>query len=87
MTATFELGGSYELTVSDRTLSGPDACAASGGKGYVGLQVVHFLGRGMPRMIGEREAPGKTVMQVFIPASQMRAVASALLSAATEARG
>ena len=77
MTTKFDVGG-YELEINDSgRLSSPDVmCASSDGR--IGLQLMHHP-------LDERQ-PSQCVMQAFVKPSQARAIASALLSAATEAR-
>lgn len=81
MNAKFNLGG-YELEItSNGYLMHPDPGAgAAGSPGCVGLQVVDFP-------LGPNGAePTRLLMQAFVKPSQARAIASAILSAATEAK-
>jgi hypothetical protein len=80
MNAKFDVDG-YEFEIAQGApLTEVDPAACSGGHqtGRVGLQVIaHPLDR--------REA-SQSVMRVYVKPSQARAIASALLSAATEVR-
>lgn len=72
MRATFELDSCYELQISE------DIPRASGDSGSVGVQVTHTpLG----------ESTSELVFALNLKPSHARAIASALLAAATEARG
>lgn len=81
MHAKFNLGG-YELEItSNGYLTHPDKNAgAAFSPGGVGLQIIyHAIG-----VTGDE--PPQSVMQAFVKPSQARAIASAILSAATEAK-
>lgn len=83
MNATFHLDGCYSLLITDdgRLTSGNMGASSAGN---VGLQLTY-----VPLQIGtEERAPDapQTLLQAFVKPSQARAIASALLSAATEAR-
>lgn len=79
MNVKFNVGG-YELEVTSHGhLSGVDGMCASS-PGQVGFQMTHFpLGENGPQ-------PARTVMQAFVKPSEARAIASAILSAATEVK-
>ena len=84
MNATFDING-YELDVtSNGILTSRDGKMGCGGSG-VGLQLTR-----RPISIGEGGIVGtgepESVMQTFVTHSQARAIASAILSAATESR-
>ena len=88
MNAAFKLDGCYTLELTDSGyLSSPDGVSGACSKGNVGIQVLYA-----PLALGNvDEGPGapmpqKSVLQAFLKPSQARAIASALLSAATEAR-
>lgn len=80
MNCKFNVGG-YELEITDHghMVASDGMCAYANGQ--VGLQITHLP-------LGSNGAESaKTIMQAFVKPSQARAIASAILSAATEARG
>lgn len=81
MNAKFDIGG-YELQINDTGyLTSPDGKSGAHSGGNVGLQILHFP---LPNL--DSVPPPTVVLQTFLKPSQARAVASALLSAATEVR-
>lgn len=82
MNTKFDLGG-YVLEITENGyLNAPDGRSGGCCDGSVGLQVIRHP---LPSL--EEETPPVSVLQTFVKPSQARAIASALLSAATEARG
>ncbi len=80
MNATFDLGG-FVLEISESGhLSSLDGKMGASSKGNIGLQLT------TRPLTPDSANPPKTVFQGFVKPSQARAIASALLSAATEAR-
>ena len=81
MEAKFDLGGYAIQITQNGFLTSPDGNSGACKKGDVGIQVIHY-----PLPNGDESYPPKAIMQTFVKPSQARAIASALLSAATEAR-
>lgn len=85
MNMQFRLDGCYTLEITDNGhLVSPDGRSGSGSAGNVGIQLLYE-----PLQVGTPDrAPDapKSLLQVFLKPSQARAIASAMLSAATEAR-
>jgi hypothetical protein len=81
MNSKFDIGG-YELEIRDDGRLSFTGSVAGYSAGMVGLQLIRC---DIPRNASEPDRP-ECVMQAFVKPSQARAIASALLSAATEAR-
>lgn len=81
MKTVFDLNGFALEITTDGFLTSPDGVAGACSKGSVGLQVISF-----PLPNGAEAYSPRSVMQIFVKPSQARAIASSLLSAATEVR-
>lgn len=85
MDAKFKLSGDYYIHVGQDQIGGTSASGASFGgfqKGTVALQLFH---KPLPSL-DVPSPPDECVVGFLVKPSEARAIASALLSAATEAR-